>query len=72
MTTKREQALAEASKLPQTEQDAPAELILREIASERRWDDSFAASTDVLAQLADEALAEHRAGRTEPLDPDSW
>jgi hypothetical protein len=41
-------------------------------ASERRWDDSFAASTDVLAQLADEALAEHRAGRTEPLDPDSW
>jgi len=38
-----------------------------EIASERRWSESFAKSQDVLAQLADEALAEHTAGRTQPL-----
>ena len=71
MTTKLEQALAEVSKLSQAEQDALAELILHEIASERRWDEAFAASADALAQLADEALAEHRAGQTELLDPDS-
>jgi hypothetical protein len=31
----------------------------------------MASRTDVLARLADEAVAEHRAGRTEPLDPDA-
>lgn len=45
-------------------------LIRSRISSERRWDEAFAASTDALAQLADEALAEHRAGQTEPLDLD--
>jgi hypothetical protein len=35
------------------------------------WDASFARSQDFLARLADEALAERRAGRTEILDPDT-
>jgi hypothetical protein len=47
-----------------------ATLLLDEIAADRRWEKSFADSHDVLAQLAEEALNEHRAGRTEPLDPD--
>jgi hypothetical protein len=68
--TKLEQAFAEAAKLPPTEQDALADLILRELASERRWIKAFDDSQAELAALADEALDEHRAGKTEPLDPD--
>ena len=44
----------------------PAELV-----SEQRWQEAFARSADVLAALADEALAEYRAGETLPLDPDT-
>ncbi len=29
-------------------------------------------TTDMLETLADEALAEYRAGQTQPLDPDTW
>ncbi|HET9495396.1 MAG TPA: hypothetical protein VFR15_14290 [Chloroflexia bacterium] len=37
---------------------------------EERWDKAFADSADKLAELADQALAEHREGKTQPLDPD--
>ena len=70
MTKLLEEAFAEASKLPDQEQDALAAVILEELASERRWDQAFADSADLLAQLADQALAEHRAGKTHVLDPE--
>jgi hypothetical protein len=70
MTKLLEEAFAEASKLPEQEQDALAAAILEELASERRWDQAFADSADLLAQLADQALAEHRAGKTHVLDPE--
>lgn len=70
MTQLLEEAFAEASKLPQQEQDALAAVILEELASERRWDQTFADSADLLAQLAHHALAEHRAGKTHRLDPE--
>ena len=70
MTKLPEKAFGEAAKLPDDEQDALAQAVLAELASERRWDELFAGSTDVLSELAEEALAEHRAGRTKPLDPD--
>jgi hypothetical protein len=57
-------AFEEASKLPETEQDVLARVVLDELTSERRWEELFSASPDMLARLADEALAEHRAGRT--------
>ena len=38
--------------------------------ADARWDALFVQSQDMLAALADEALAEFAAGRTEPLDPD--
>ncbi len=53
-------AIDEVSKLPATEQDAMAILMLEELASEQRWDKAFADSADVLARLGDEAVAEHR------------
>jgi hypothetical protein len=70
MTKLLEEAFAEAAKLSMQEQDALAAVILEELASERRWDQAFADSADLLAQLADQALAEHRAGKTHVLDPE--
>ena len=68
MTQLLEKAFAEAAKLPDDEQDTFAALMLEELHAEQRWDDAFARSQDVLAQMADEALAEHRAGKTKPLN----
>lgn len=70
MTRLLEEAFAEAEKLPEQEQDVLAAVILEELASERRWDQAFAQSADLLAQLADQALAEHQAGKTQMLDPE--
>jgi hypothetical protein len=70
MTKLLEQAFEEAAKLPSDEQDSLARVLLGELASERRWDELFAKSHDLLSELAAEALAEHRAGQTEVLDPD--
>jgi hypothetical protein len=66
MTKVLERAFDEASKLSENEQDA-----LGEIQSEREWDRAFASSQDALARLAKEALAEHRRGQTDELDPDN-
>ena len=70
MTELLEKAFAEAAKLPAQEQDALATALLAEIDSERRWDQLFERSADVLSDLAQEALNEHRAGRTKLLNPD--
>jgi hypothetical protein len=69
MTKLLKKAFDQASKLPEKEQDALARILLEELGSERRWEELFARSHDLLGQLADEALIEHRAGRTEELDP---
>jgi hypothetical protein len=71
MTTLLQQAFEKASQLPPGEQDSFAALILHELESEERWQRLFEASQDLLARMADEALAEHRAGKTLPLDPDT-
>ena len=68
MTQLLERAFTEASRLPESEQDAVASLLLAELESERRWTHSFATSQDELAQLADEALREFAAGETLPMD----
>ena len=67
MTQLLEKALRQVAKLPASEQDALAAIVLEELASEQRWSESFAKSQDLLANLAEEALAEHAASRTKPL-----
>ena len=52
------------------EQDAMAQWILAELASDRAWEEALAGSQDRLSELGAEALREHRAGRSERLDPD--
>jgi hypothetical protein len=73
MTQLMEQAFEKASGLPDEEQNAIASIILREIESEERWNGLFAQprSVDLLSQLADEALAEARAGRARKLELDA-
>lgn len=67
-----EQAIAEAVKLPEMDQEALGAWLLAEIESERRWDDLLSRTSSVLERMADEALREHAAGLTTPLDPDNF
>ena len=66
-----EQAVTELAKLPEAEQETAGAWILAELESERRWDDLFSRSADLLAEMAAEAIREDEAGLTEPLDPDN-
>jgi hypothetical protein len=71
MTDLLQKLIDEVSQLPPDEQDTFAAWMLEELRSEQRWNDLFARSQDTLARMADEALAEHNAGETLPLDPDT-
>lgn len=70
MTTLLQQAFAAAAKLPDAEQEVLASRLLAELAAEGDFDRAIASSADKLAFLAREALAEHRSGQTEALDPE--
>ena len=65
-----EKAIEEATKLPESDQEAVGAWLLAELESERHWDELFSRSGTAIEKLADEALREHEAGLTEPLDPD--
>jgi hypothetical protein len=71
MTKLLEQAIAKLKTRSTSEQDSIAALILEEIEDDNRWDESFARSPDLLAKLATEAMAEHCAGKTQELDPET-
>jgi len=65
------QAIEEAQKLPDDEQEAIGAWLLAEIESERRWDELFSRPpSKALERMAAEALEDFRAGRTTPLDPE--
>jgi hypothetical protein len=70
MTKLLNQALQEASKLPETQQNIIARWLLDELLAEKKWDSLFAESEDFLANLANDALNEHRTGNTKPLNLD--
>lgn len=70
MTQLLEQAFSEAAKLSELEQNVFARWLLLELASEKRWEKTFAESEDLLSELADEALKEYKQGKTKLLDPD--
>jgi len=58
-----------AAELPEYEQDAFAEWLLKLIESDEcQWEAQFASSAAKLEKLADKALAEYLEGRTEILD----
>jgi hypothetical protein len=68
MTKLLERAFKEASKLPEIEQNAFAKWVMEELETEEKWQKAFAASEDILDRLADEALAEHKAGKNKILN----
>ena len=70
MTELLAKAFEAASKLSPEEQDELARRLLKELEMEGRWPAALRESADGLSSLADEALREHEAGKTEPLAPD--
>jgi hypothetical protein len=69
MTSLLEKALREAARLPESEQDRIARLILDEIEDEARWQNSFEKSQDQLAALANAAREEIARGDVREDDP---
>lgn len=63
-----QKAVAEASKLPEAEQETVGAWLLAELESERQWDELFARSHEMLTEMAAEAIREDEAGLTQPLD----
>ena len=68
MTQLLEEAINKVKQMSPGEQDAIAAVILAELEDEATWDKAFARSQDQLANMADEALAEFRAGQTEDME----
>jgi len=68
MTRLLEKAFKKASHLPVVEQNAFAKWILEELESDRKWEETFAESEDLLEQLANGALRDHQKGKTKILD----
>ena len=67
------EAFEKAAQLPEEEQDKFARVLIAELESERQWAELLASpeSEDLLTRLADQALAEHAAEKTVPLDPEA-
>lgn len=68
MMTLLQEAFAAAEKLPPDEQDVLASRLLAEVADEGDCDRTIARTAHKLADMANAALAEHRAGLTRDLD----
>ena len=71
MTQALKKAFEAASRLSESARDELAAAILAEIEAETRFDATLVGSGPALERLADEALAEHQAGKTESLDESS-
>ena len=64
-----EKALRKVARLPESEQDCIAQVMLDEIEDEARWQASFAESQDQLAALASAAREEIARGDVSDDDP---
>ena len=69
MTKLLDQAMLEVARLPETEQDRIAHLILAELRAEAGWDERFRRSQDRLSQLAKGAREEIARGEVRDEDP---
>ena len=67
MTQLLERAIGEAGKLPESEQDAIAALILEELDDERQWEEAFSNSQDQLARLAAKVRQDVEVGRVRDI-----
>lgn len=72
MTDLLKKAFDAASRLPEDEQDAVAEWLLAELASDEGWGRRFAETQDALSVLGREARAEHQRSEIEEMDLDNF
>jgi len=68
MTKLLDSAFNEVSRLSETEQNIFARFILDEIHLEKKWDNSFSKSEDLLSSMADDALNDYSENNTEILN----
>jgi uncharacterized membrane-anchored protein YjiN (DUF445 family) len=71
MTVLMQKALEVVNQLSEEEQDKVAQWLLAELNAEQRWQTLFDQSADMLSELAEEALSEHKHGETLALDIDN-
>jgi hypothetical protein len=67
MTELMTKAFQEASKLSHQMQDEVARRMLDDLAGESQWDATLERSQSQLDELADKAVAEFRAGKTQEM-----
>ncbi len=69
MTQALENVIAMIRRQPEADREALAALMLQEMESDRRWDELFARpeSQTLLERMADQAIAEIKAGRSRRL-----
>ena len=70
MTQLLQQAIAELRKLPASEQDAIAAVILNEIDDEEAWQAAFANSQEELSRMAEKVREDIRQGRVRDQEID--
>lgn len=70
MTTLLDSAFKKIETLPEIEQNIFARFIIDEIENEKKWENSFALSEDLLENMANEALIEFDSKKTSILDLD--
>lgn len=70
MTDLLKRAFEKASTLPDWQQDELSALILNAISADQQWDATLAKAPTKVERMAEKALEDIRAGRSEPLDPD--
>jgi len=68
MTKLLEKAFKKASQISEIDQNTLARWLMGELEAERKWDQMFAESEDILDVLADEALNAFKRGKTKTLD----
>ena len=68
MTKLLEKAFKKALLLSGVEQNTLARWMLEELEAEKKWDKTLAESEDILDKLADEAIKDHKVGRTRNLN----
>lgn len=64
MVTELKEVLIKVEQLPEDEQ----RIIARMLNEEIRWDETLHNSQDSLAKLAEEAIKEHKSGKTKSTD----
>ncbi len=63
MTQLLQQAITELQKLPDSDQDAMAALILEELSDDAKWESAFANSQNELSRIANKVRDDIREGR---------